>query len=81
MPGRLPSPGGTDTAGMDDLPDVTRARSMLTILLATAKETLLALEAVANVVDADLTEDLRAMISRSERELEALVQKTGAGRA
>jgi hypothetical protein len=66
---------------MDDLPDVTRARSMLTILLATAKETLLALEAVANVVDADLTEDLRAMISRSERELEALVQKTGAGRA
>jgi hypothetical protein len=81
MPRRLPSPGGTDTAGMDDLPDVTRARSMLTILLATAKETLLALEAVANVVDADLTEDLRAMISRSERELEALVQKTGAGRA
>jgi hypothetical protein len=54
---------------------------MLMILLATAKETLLALEAVANVIDADLTEDLRDMISRSERKLEALVQKTGAGRA
>lgn len=47
------------------------------ILLATAKETLLALEAVANDIDTDLTEDLRVMISRSERELEALVQKTG----
>lgn len=51
------------------------------ILLATAKETLLALEAVSNVLDTDLTQDLRTMISRSERELEALGQKTGAGRA
>ena len=62
---------------MDELAEVTRARSMLMILLATAKETLLALEAVANDIDTDLTEDLRVMISRSERELEALVQKTG----
>jgi hypothetical protein len=78
----LPRPGGTNTPGMAeaDLAELTRARSMLMILLATAKETLLALEAVSNVLDTDLTDDLRAMISRSERQLEALGQKTGAGR-
>jgi hypothetical protein len=62
---------------VENLAELTRARSMLVILLATAKETLLALEAVSNVLDTDLTEDLRAMVSRSELELEAFVQKIG----
>jgi hypothetical protein len=62
---------------VENLAELTRARSMLVILLATAKETLLALEAVSNVLDTDLTEDLRAMVGRSELELEAFVQKIG----
>ena len=42
------------------------------LLLAICKETQLALEAAANVLDTDLTADLKAMIERSEGELEAL---------
>ena len=42
------------------------------LLLATCKETQLALEAAANVLDTDLTADLAAMIERSESELRAL---------
>ena len=45
---------------------------MLLILLATCQQTLLALEAAANALDTDMTDDLRRMIERSERELEAL---------
>jgi hypothetical protein len=45
---------------------------MLMILLATCNETLVALDAVANVLDTDMTDDLRRMIERSDRELEAL---------
>lgn len=48
---------------------------MLILLLATCNETLLALEAAANVVDTDLTADLKAMIERSEGELKELNRK------
>ena len=40
-----------------------KARSLLMILLATCRETQLALEAAANVLDTDLTRDLEAMIA------------------
>ena len=45
------------------------------LLLATCKETQLALEAAANVLDTDLTADLVAMIERSEAELVELTDK------
>lgn len=48
---------------------------MLILLLATCNQTLLALEASANVLDTDLTADLSRMIERSESELEALTEK------
>ena len=57
---------------------MTQARSLLLLLLATCQQTLLALEAAANVLDTDMTEDLTAMIARSERELEALSAKIAA---
>jgi hypothetical protein len=60
---------------MDDLAALRKARSMLILLLATCKQTQLALEAAANVLDTDLTQDLAAMISRSEDELAALTVK------
>jgi len=47
---------------------LTKARSLLTILLATCEQTLLALDAAANV---PMTEDLRRMIARTEDELVA----------
>jgi hypothetical protein len=59
----------------DDYVALSKARSMLTILLATCKQTLLALEAVDNAVDTTLTDDLRKMIHRSERELESIGAK------
>jgi hypothetical protein len=58
-----------------DLADLTNARSMLILLLATCKESVLALEAAANVLDTELTEDLATMITRSETELVALNEK------
>ena len=60
---------------MDDIAGLTRARSLLLLLLATAKQTQLALEAVANVLDTDLTKDLGGMINRSESELRELTAK------
>ena len=60
---------------MDDIASLTKARSLLLLLLATCQETLLALEAAANVLDTDLTADLKAMIERSEAELAALNTK------
>ena len=48
------------------------------LLLATCQQTLLALEAAANDLDTDMTEDLTAMIARSERELDVLVAKIAA---
>jgi hypothetical protein len=55
-----------------DVAALKKARSLLLILLATCKETLLALEAAANILDSQLTDDLRAMIERSEDELRVL---------
>lgn len=54
---------------------LTKARGLLTILLATCHETLLALEAAANVLDTQLTEDLRSMIERAEGELRVISDK------
>ena len=66
----------THTRAMsDELATVTQARSLLILLLATCQQTLLALEAAANVLDTDLTADLRAMINRSEGELEVMTAK------
>jgi len=48
---------------------------MLMILLAACQQTLLALEAAANVLDTDLTSDLAAMINRTEDELGTLTAK------
>ena len=57
---------------------LTKARSLLLILLATCKETQLALQAAANVLDTDLTHDLAEMIARSEQELRAISEKIAA---
>jgi hypothetical protein len=59
----------------DELATLTQARSLLILLLATCQQTLLALEAAANVLDTDLTTDLRAMVKRSEGELEVMNAK------
>lgn len=58
--------------GVDDLSRLTQARSLLMLLLATCKQTQLALDAVANVLDTSLSRDLAAMIERSEVELTEL---------
>jgi len=47
----------------------------LILLLATCRQTQLALEAAANVLDTDLTRDLAVMIERTEGELTALTGK------
>jgi hypothetical protein len=60
---------------VEDLAALTKARSLLMLLLATCKETELALEAAANVLDTDLTSDLKAMIERTEVELVGLNDK------
>ncbi len=54
---------------------------MLVLLLATCQQTLLALEATSNVLDTGLTDDLRAMVTRSEEELEQLKAKIDAASA
>jgi hypothetical protein len=48
---------------------------MLILLLATCKQSQIALEAAANALDTDLTSDLGVMIERTEHELAALTQK------
>ena len=64
----------------EDFMALTKARSMLLILLATCRETLTALDAAGNELDGAMTEDLRRMISRSEVELEALSKRLEAAR-
>lgn len=64
----------------EDFVALTKARSMLLILLATCRETLTALDAAGNALDTDMTEDLRRMIVRSEKELEGLTQQLEAAR-
>jgi hypothetical protein len=59
----------------DDLSALRKARSMLLLLTATCEQSLLALEATGNVLDTDLTHDLRAMVERTEEELAALSVK------
>ena len=59
----------------EDVVALSRARSMLIILLATCNQTLLALDAAANVFDVDMTEDLRRMIARTDGELAAINAK------
>jgi hypothetical protein len=44
---------------------------MLILLLASCKQTQIALEAAANALDTDLTSDLAVMIERTEGELAA----------
>jgi len=54
------------------LPTLRKARSLLMLLLATCRETQLALEAAGNALDTDLTNELGRMIERTESELLAL---------
>lgn len=68
-------------AAEETLETLTKARSMLVILLATCEQTLLVLDAVANVLDTDMTEDLRAMIARSRGELTAMDDRIASLRA
>jgi len=63
-----------------DFVALTKARSMLLILLATCRETLTALDAAGNDLDTEMTEDLRRMIARSEKELEVLTDQLEAAR-
>jgi hypothetical protein len=67
------TPGVTEAP--ETLASLRKARSLLVLLLATCHETLLALEAAANVLDTQLTADLMAMIERSEAELHVLNDK------
>jgi len=48
---------------------------MLILLLATCRQTELALEAAANALDTDLTSVLASMIERTEAELTVLTEK------
>ena len=48
---------------------------MLVLLLATCKQTQVALAAAANALDTDLADDLGVMIERTEDELLALTEK------
>jgi hypothetical protein len=63
---------------VSDRATLTQARSMLMLLLATCRQTEMALHAAANELDTDLTAALTAMIERTERELVALTQKIDA---
>ena len=57
---------------IEDVMALTKARSLLTILLATCEQTLLALDAAANALDTDMTEDLQRMISRTRSDIETI---------
>ena len=63
------------TAAVDERATLMQARSMLVLLLATCKQTQVALGAAANALDTDLSKDLGAMIERTESELLALTEK------
>ena len=67
--------------GAGEIMALTKARSLLVILLATCEQTLLALDAASNVLDADMTEDLRRMIVRTRGELSSVDDKIAALRA
>ena len=59
----------------EDLAALKKARSLLMILLATCRETLLALQAADNALDTTMTTELSEMIERSESELHVLSAK------
>ena len=63
---------------MDERATLTKARSMLMLLLATCQQTELALQAAANALDTDMTSHLTKMIERTEGELHALNAKINA---
>ena len=63
---------------MDERATLTQARSLLILLLATCRQTQLALGAAANALDTDLAALLDAMIERTEIELVALTAKINA---
>lgn len=63
---------------MSERATLTQARSMLMLLLATCRQTEMALQAAANALDTDLTDLLGAMIKRTEDELVALTEKIDA---
>lgn len=63
---------------VDERAKLTQARSMLILLLAACKQTQTALTAAGNALDTDLTEDLSAMIQRTEKELVELTGKIDA---
>jgi len=63
---------------VEDFMALTKARSLLVILLATCEQTLLALDAAANALDTEMTEDLRRMIARTEGELGVMNEKIAA---
>ena len=75
VPSRSASRGATYTSAVDERATLTQARSMLILLLATCRQTQIALEAAANALDTDLTSDLGAMIERTEAELATLTDK------
>jgi hypothetical protein len=52
-----------------------QARSMLILLLATCKQTQIALGAAANELDTEMLRELDAMIERTEAELAALSEQ------
>ena len=66
---------------IQDVMALTKARSLMLILLATCEQTLLALDAAGNVLDTDMTEDLRRMIARTETELGVMNDKLAALRS
>jgi hypothetical protein len=60
---------------VDERATLTQARSLLILLIATCKQTQLALEAASNILDTELTRELGAMIERTEDELAALTKR------
>ena len=70
-----PRPRDAYTAAVDDRATLTQARSMLILLLATCKQTQVALGAAANELDTDLSSVLGLMIERTEGELVTLTKK------
>ena len=57
---------------IEDVIALTKARSLLVILVATCEQTLLALDVPVNALDTDMTEELRRMVARARAEIEAL---------
>jgi hypothetical protein len=58
-----------------DVVALTKARSMLLILLATCQQTLLALDATDNALVPGTADELQKMVERAERDLKALTAK------